>query len=484
MEDSAQENPVPPVSVENSEVAPEVRTIGNQKTWIVLIVIAVIAVLGLVGYLFMGRKIKTVVSEPVASSGNVTKLVWAVQWAEEAQQNGVYENGKLKVKGVNQYLDEYNKLHPGVKIELQIIPYNDYANRLKILSDAGAPPDIYQTYSTWAVSYVSYGILDKPPADVAVDVKKNYVSPAGATINGEIWGIPTETDDYCLLYNKDLFKQAGLVDAQGNADYPKNWNDLVSKAVKLTKKDDKGNITQYGIAYLKGNDWQVVDPFLSLLFSNGGQYLASDFKKAMFNSPQGVAALEAQLKLFKEGVTDINGNFYDFGKGTVAMVIAPPWNKTTFSQNFGAKFQESVGVAPIPYMVKPASLQYSWFIGVMAKSQHKAEAWDFLRWMTSEVQPGSGTTRMGDLMAENIGAIPARKVDFNSHKDQIGDFYTGMFVDQMKNSVPEPNVFEASNIKAALMGEIEAAWGGQKTAKAALDSAAVTVDGILSRYYK
>jgi len=59
-----------------------------------------------------------------------------------------------------------------------------------------------------------------------------------------------------------------------------------------------------------------------------------------------------------------------------------------------------------------------------------------------------------------------------------------MFIDQMKYSIPEPNVFEASNIKAALMKEIEAAWAGQKTAKVALDDAATAVNTILSQYYK
>jgi ABC-type glycerol-3-phosphate transport system substrate-binding protein len=90
------------------------------------------------------------------------------------------------------------------------------------------------------------------------------------------------------------------------------------------------------------NDWQVVDPFLSLLFSNGGQYLSADNTKALFNSPSGVAALEAELRLFKQGSTDVNGNFFDFGKNKVAMVIAPPWTKSGFQTNFGAAFESTI----------------------------------------------------------------------------------------------------------------------------------------------
>ena len=162
------------------------------------------------------------------------------------------------------------------------------------------------------------------------------------------------------------------------------------------------------------------------------------------------------------------------------MVIAPPWTKGSFKTAFGDKFESTVGVAPFPYLSKPASLQYSWFMGVMAKSQNKEEAWKFLKWFTQETKPAIfGTTRYGDLLTNVIGAIPARKVDFESHKEVLGDFFTKVYVDQMKNGVSEPNVLQANTIKAALMKEIEIAWSGKKTAKAALDSAATAVDKIL-----
>jgi len=458
---------------------------NKKRMWGGVIALVIAAAIG--GF-FGLKDVPKEEASPTPTSTNLSDkkihLTYAVQWAEDVQRNGVYENGVLKTKGLQQYLDEYMKLHPDISITIQVIPYNSYADKFRILSDAGVPPDIYQTYSTWAVSYVQLGILDKPPADLVKDVQENYVSSAGATINGQIWGIPTEINDYCLLYNKELFKKAGIVDAQGNPDYPKTWKDLVNKAVKLAKRDARGNITQYGIAFLVGNDWQSVDPFLSLLFSNGGQYLSSDFKQALFNTPQGVEALNEELQLFKKGATDINGNFYDFGLGKVAMVIAPPWNKTKFQQNFGDAFESTVGVAPFPYMIKPATLQYGWFMGVAAKSTNKDAAWDFLRWFTSMKRSETNTTALGDLLAQNIGAIPTRQIDFDSHKSTLGDFYTKVFVDQMKYSIAEPNVAEASNIKAILMKEIEAAWGDQKTAQQALDDAAVSVNKILQQYYK
>lgn len=466
-------------------VEPVVGKVSNPKkhlTIISILIIVILAIAGAVTWALMHNNKPVDTAAPSDTTAAQTTLVFAVHWVEDYQINGVTKDGQLVSKGLSQYLDEYNQLHPNVKVVAQQIEYSQYADKLKIFDESGAGPDMYQIYSPWGASYVRANMLDTPPDDVQKDIKQNYVSYVGATIDNKIWGFPTEVNNYALLYNKDLLKEAGLVDTKGNPVAPKTWKDVQTYASKLTKKDANGNITQYGIAFLKDNDWQVVDPFLSLLFSNGGSYLSSDLKHATFNSVAGIAALEAELQLFKNGSTDIHGNSGDFGTGKVAMIISPPWQKSALAESFGDKFSSSVGVAPFPYMSTPATLQYSWFMGVMNKSQHKQEAWDFLKWFTTETQ-SSGTTRYGDLLANTIGAIPARKVDFTTHKDALGDFFTSTYVDQMNVSTAEPNVMQASQIKAILMTEIQAAWAGQKTAKQALDSAATNIDEILSQYY-
>jgi multiple sugar transport system substrate-binding protein len=450
----------------------------NKKIIIGIVVIVLIAI-GYIVFINMGKKELTKNITNNITSLEKVKLTYAIHWSEKVQTEGIYENGVLKSKGLNQYLNEYTVLHPNVEFDVKIIPYADYASTLKVLSDADMAPDIYQIYSNWGVSYVKDGILDKPSDDIVNDVKNNYISTAGVTIDNQIWGIPTEINDYVLLYNKDIFKKAGLVDTTGNVIYPKKWQELIDTAVKLTKRDSKGHISQYGIAF-SNEDWQVVDPFLSILFSNGGKYLSDDMKKSLFNSKEGVEALEAELALFKKGATDTNGNFFDFGKGKVAMVIAPPWVKSGFKENFGDKFESTIGVAPIPVYKNPATSGYSWFTGVMAKSKNKEEAWKFLKWFTLETQPETNTTRYGDLLTENIGSIPARKIDFESHKEVLGDFFTKEYVNQMQYAIAEPNIERSSEIKNILVKEILSAWAGQKTAKGALDSAASSIDKILA----
>jgi len=410
-----------------------------------------------------------------------TKIVYAVHWMDKFQIDGIYENGILKEKGLMQYLDEYVALHPNIKFEIMTIPYLEYENKLKLLDDVDAVPDIFQIYSLWGVSYVEDNMIDNPPKDIKLDVEKNYVSKAGATIDGDIWGIPGEINDYSLIYNKKMFKDAGIVDKNGEALAPKTWNDLVMAAKKLAKKDDKGNITRYGFAFTKGMDWAVVDPFLSLLMSNGGSYLSADNSQALFNSPAGVEVLNSICGLFKNGATDVNSNVWDFSDGKVAMAFVAPWTEGVFKEAMGDRFEKEVAVAPIPYFKNPASLQYDWFLGVMNKSKNKQASWDFLRWFTTDIQPDRGTTRYGDLLARTIKAIPNRKVDLENNKDMLeNNFFKTPFISQLLISTPQPNILHAAEIREIMLGEIEAAFAG-KDAKRALDDAAVKINNILKQ---
>ena len=455
---------------------------SRRGLWIALI-LTIVALFGGLGYLAFrsAPPVGTPSPSSSASAGEKTVLTYATHW-DQFQAEGIMENGKIKYRGLNQYLQEYEALHPDIQIKTVFLEFSDYQAGIKVLNDAGAPPDIYSIYSTWGVSMAHGGLLATPPADIQQDVKDHYLSTAGVTIDGKIWGIPTELDDYLLVYNKRMFKDAGIVDAQGNALPPATWDEAVNDAVKLARHDAQGHITRYGFAFQPDIDDFITDPFLSVLFTNGGHYLSDDLTKCRLNEPAGVQALDKFLALFRRGATDPNGNLWDISKGTVAMAIMAPWVEQDLRDSLGDAFDSTIGVAPIPQLKQRSTLQYSWFIGVMQGSKHQKEAWDFLRWFTEEVQPSTGTTRLSDLLAQNIGAIPSRKADIAGEQAFVGgSSFRKPFVDALPFSVPEPNVQNAADIKTALRNQIQTAWVGKKTAQQALDDACSAIDMLLVR---
>lgn len=411
-----------------------------------------------------------------------TKLVWQVHWSD-FQVEGVYKgegaDKKLVSKGLRQYVDEYMKLHPDVEIIIQSVPMEEYLQKVLVARSSGVAPDIYGIYSLWGVQLVRSGILDAPPAEVVKDVRENYTpaAVAGATIDGKVWGIPLEIGNYCLVYNKELLAQKGYTTP------PKTWKELVDMASKLTVRDKSGVITQYGFAFLAGWESAVVHPYLGLLWDVGGDFLSPDFKKCVVNSPEGVQALEAELELFKTGGTDPSGSVWTFPQGKVAMIIMASWYETSLKKGLGDKYEKVVGVAPVPYIKKPVNCAYAWFTAVDSASKNKKAAWDFLMWLTAEVQKPSSTTRLGDLMAQTIGSLPCRKIDLDNHPAELRDLYTKTFIEELKNSRPEPNVAQGAEIKTALANEIVEAWHGRKSAKQALDDATKKINEILAEFY-
>ena len=60
-------------------------------------------------------------------------------------------------------------------------------------------------------------------------------------IDGKTYGIPFQRSTPVLYYNKEAFAEAGLDKA------PETWEEMKDYAAKLTKKDDSGNVTQWGV---------------------------------------------------------------------------------------------------------------------------------------------------------------------------------------------------------------------------------------------
>ncbi len=406
-----------------------------------------------------------------------TVLVIQTHWSD-FQVNGILDkNGNLVYPGLKQYIDEYTKLNPDVEIQIREVPFDNYLQQLLVSHMAGKAADIYDLYSLWAVQLVNSKILDIPPSDILNGVKNDFVSASvkGATIDGKIWGIPSEIDNYALIYNKKLLTEAGY------SEPPKTWAELIKMAPKLTKYDEKGAITQYGFAFLSGWDSAVVHPYLSLLYSLGGAMFSADYTECLVNNPLGVEALNEELALFKEKATNSAGSVFDFPHNTVAMMIMAPWYVSSLKQAYGDKYDEYVGIEPIPPVKNPATVAYTWFFGVDNASKNKVAAWDFLKWFALQVQPNTNTTRAGDLEVNVISVIPPNKADLENHLAQLADLK--VFIDQLKNSVQEPNVMQGAQIKTILMDQIVAAWNGQVTAQQALDNAVRKINPILSRYY-
>lgn len=165
------------------------------------------------------------------------------------------------------------------------------------------------------------------------------------TESGKIYAIPTKNYSMGLVYNKTLFQQAGL-DVNNP---PMTWAEVRDAAKKISALGN--GIAGYG-EYSAGNTggWH----FTASLYSQGGQVVSADGRKADFNNAMGKQVLQ-NLKDMRYGDNSMGTRqllgWPDLltlaGSGKVGMFIGAPDATTAIVTQFQGKYQDWA-MAPMP----------------------------------------------------------------------------------------------------------------------------------------
>ncbi len=211
--------------------------------------------------------------------------------------------------------------------------------------------------------------------------------------NGKIYGIPTSVDDRALLYNRDLLRRAGLVDASGEARPPADWDELKEYALKLSDFDSQKRLTAVGFAPQFGNSWLYMYGWMA-----GGEFMSPDGRRCTLNDPGVVEGLTYMVDVYDAlgGYDKVSafeagfqgGELDPFIQGKVAMKIDGSWQMSflaAYAQNL------DVGVAPPPLPkhrlaagAKDMSWNGGWAYAIPSTAKHKDAAWEFIRFMSSD----------------------------------------------------------------------------------------------------
>jgi raffinose/stachyose/melibiose transport system substrate-binding protein len=182
----------------------------------------------------MAKKMKVVLSAAMTAS-----MVFALG------STALAEDVTLKVFDAHAYgLDEYAEMveafeadHPGVTIEVQHAA-NDSSTLLQSRVNSGDIPDVFDTESgTSAKKYYEYAYDWTDDTDV-LDLFQEDAIEGGRDDDGRIKSLPWTYENMGILYNKDLFEQAGITEL------PTTMTELEEACQKL---QDAG-ITAFGIS--------------------------------------------------------------------------------------------------------------------------------------------------------------------------------------------------------------------------------------------
>ncbi len=372
-------------------------------------------------------------------------------------------------------LRAYEVDHPGVHIVHQQAAIEDYLQTVLTARLSGTSPDIYNVYSMWGAQLVEAGVLDRPPLDIVRLIDAAYLPNTidAVKVGGNAWGIPSEVTAFMLIYNKKLFHEAGVTAA------PRDWDEVVSDAAKMTRRNAQGKITTTGFAF-GPTVANGVYPFLALLKSRGVDLFTDRLDGTHLVTPAAIDVLAGEQRLFKDRITDNTIQVDDFPSGAVGMMIHANWYKETLRQAFGGAMDETVGVAPIPAGKAWRTLQYAFFWGVDASSRNKRAAWDLIAWLNSPGVAGKPSCT-GEVLVR-LGALTGNRHDLAASPDDYGDSFSKPFVDAIVSGRAGslPNLVRASELQHDLRLAIGRAWIGALTPQTALREADRRITAVIT----
>jgi len=154
------------------------------------------------------------------------------------------------ITAVREMVNQWNIYQPDKQVELIQGTWNSVHDYLITGFETGDIPDIFHYESAIIVDFALRGYLANLAPYINEDLQEDIIDVAWSSVTrseGQVIGIPFIAESFIVLYNKQLFKEAGITPP--TFDDPWNWYDLQTAAKKLTHdKNEDGVTDQWGVA--------------------------------------------------------------------------------------------------------------------------------------------------------------------------------------------------------------------------------------------
>ena len=360
---------------------------------------------------------------------------------------------------------EFGRRHPGVRVQVQQIPWSAAHEKLLTAFAGDALPDVIQLGNTWVPEFAALdAILPLGDTNAAADVFPGIL--ASSQIDERLMAMPWYVDTRLLFYRKDLLALAGI---EGP---PLNWAEW---EVALARIAALPGGPRFGLL-LPMNEWQ---PLAILALQAGSTLLRDDDRHADFQSPAFCRAFGFYLDLFRQGYApalaeaQLSHVYQDFAEGRFAFYISGPWNLGEFRQRLPARVQEHWDTAPMPGPDGPGvSLAGGSSLAVCRSSRQPEAARALVKFLTEPEQQLAFYRLTGDL--------PARRSAW-SHPDLAHAPHTETFRRQLDQVRPTPKIPEWERIADKISHFAEKAVRGELGEDEALAALDAEVDRILAK---
>ena len=385
--------------------------------------------------------------------------------ARSPSQLTVWWWGEQEAKGAKGFLDQsvrmYEKLHPEITFKTVLQTTDGLYPAFETAAKAGRGPDIQYLWggiNTLAEAWPNYlaPVSDYIPAAEL----KHYLNSAEDTFNGKVWSMPWYVQpSFPLLYNKDLFRKAGL-----NPDRPPTtWTAFMAACAALKKLGvtpiagglQDGFFGGWLFALLGNQNLDTASQIQAAAigkasiadprFSEWWQRLAEMRDKGYWNKDIDSQQLYQAQQLWVQGKaamtytagSDIRKFVLALGQGRTGVMRTPVYGTGKLAQTFGSTSQT---------------------LAITQFSQHKAEAAQFLIFLHSPERMAAfykqtGSIPADDRFPQDSIALPQQRTMFGWMIHQGGPYlenYIPLQLDSDGNFAGTQKLFGGASVASVI----------------------------------
>ncbi len=393
------------------------------------------------------------------------------------------------IPALNELIAKFEEEHPDIKIKAQYIPTGDaLIQKLITAVQSNSAPDISWLHSDYFEDLVGadaiYKMDDFINGENGISQEEiDDIYPALIQYSkwrGTLYSLPMEATNIALLYNKEMFRKAGL------SGPPSNWDELYEYSKKLTVDNNGDGINDqtgffvpiFPAAGPRGG-WMVWQ-WMPFLWQAGGDYINEEQTAVLYNSEAGVAALEIWQKLYRDLKLETFTSDFDvvFASNRLAMALDGSWSLPNYKnllKNVDWAF------APLPAGPdKQATIVGGEYLSIFKQCEDPDAAWKFLKWIIRPDIQAFWSMKSGYLPIRHEALnVP----EFQKYLEENPNLK--VFVDQMEFGYAMKQIdYGALEINRHVAEAIEKATIGKQDAQKALNESAKKSNDILKRAKK
>lgn len=359
---------------------------------------------------------------------------------------------------VKSLLPEFERLNPDIVVKVQSVPWSAAHEKLLTAYAGDSLPDLFQLGNTILPEMAALKAI-APLNEAALSLPMDDFFPGIVSTNrlGQVlYGIPWYVDTRIIFYRKDSLAEAGW-------DHPPDtWPDWL-KAMQAIRQKHRFAL------FLPVNDWRM--PVILGLQQNSSLLRDHD-RFGNFTEDSFKHAFDFYLDFFRLGLaprlaeSEIANLYQEFGQAYFSILITGPWNLAEFRRRLP---DESVwATTPLP----GASLAGGASLAISHRSEHKAQAWKLIAFLSQTRQQVEFYRLSGDL--------PVRRSAF---EDDLlkKDEKIKAFQKQLDCLLETPKIPEWEHIASELGVSVERVVRMELSQDEALTELNLKVDAILEK---